>query len=113
MLWGALHEGAVAKAQLLLRLLRTLSVVSATEERGADRLEGGGTAERDDHVGDTPADGALPTSSWLQLATTATAMLSACCEPLLLEALRLLTVVLHVCEDDTSNNVLGTAIPKS
>ena len=101
-----------AKAQLLLRLLRMLSSCTLNgERRQLATMEGsthGCTTQGSKNK--TPI---LPASSWLHLAATAAAMFSCRCEPLLLEALRLLNLVLHVCEDDTSRNVLGPVVPGS
>ncbi|KAL3929575.1 MAG: hypothetical protein SGPRY_001903 [Prymnesium sp.] len=81
-LWGALREGACAKAQLLLRLLRTLPL----------------TAEQP-----------LPSSSWLLLGATAASVLSCRYEALFLEALRLLQALIDkflVPSDGTESGVV-------
>ena len=91
-LWGALREAATAKVQLLLRLLRNLAACTlATGDEDEENADGAG--------------GLLPASTWLELAATAAAMLSVRCESLLTEALLLLELVLHVCEDDMSRDV--------
>ena len=65
-LWGALRDGATAKVQLLLRLLRRL-----------------------------PANHSLPLSCWLDLTSVAAALLSSHCESLYHESLQLLMFILH------------------
>ena len=78
-LWGALRDGATAKAQLLLRLMRLLPAAYV----GTSRNEAGS------------GGGSLPLSCWLELAAIAGALLSAHCEPLVVEAMKLLLFVLH------------------
>jgi len=81
-LWGALREGACAKAQLLLRLMRTLPLTTTQT---------------------------LPPSTWLLLGATAASVLSCRYEALFLEALRLLQALIEkfLLPTDTSEGNAG------
>ena len=78
---GALRDGAVAKSQLLLRLLRTLPA---------------------------EAEAPLPTNAWVELGAVASCVLACRYEPVLHEAMRLLLHVLRGASPSADEEVPGS-----